>query len=117
MFMKCSLSVKKKIVVPAVHKIAISRKTKSFGTFWVFFLDSMDFRHNQSKYSKDSKSTNFNMQSTPSKTLGDHPRKRRDCPFLSFATKCKCRVTYDLNVETTSFAIGRGCPSQLISYS
>ena len=38
--------------MPAVHKIAISRKTKSFGTFWVFFLDSMDLWHYQSNYSK-----------------------------------------------------------------
>ena len=42
--------------MPAVHKIAISRKTKSFGTFWVFFLDSMDLWHYQSNYSKDSES-------------------------------------------------------------
>ena len=27
----------------AFHKIAISRKTKSFGTFWVFFLDTWIF--------------------------------------------------------------------------
>ena len=43
---------------------------------------------------------------TTSKTLGDHPRKRRwgkDDPFLSFATKCKCRPTYDLNVEAIFF--------------
>ena len=28
--------------------------------------------------------------------------------------KCKCRATYDLNVEVISFAIGRGWHSQLI---
>ena len=61
--MKCSLLVKsiKKILVPAVHKIAMLRKTKSFGTFCLFFLDSMDLWVYQSNYSKDSKSTNFNM--------------------------------------------------------
>ena len=58
----------------AVYKIAISRKTKSFGTFWVFFLDRMDLWRYQSKYSKDSTSTNFNMKPTPSKTLGDQGR-------------------------------------------
>ena len=45
-------------------------------------------------------------------------KKRRwgkDGPFLSFATKCKCRATYDLNVEAISFAIGQDCrSSQLI---
>ena len=50
------------------------------------------------------KSTNFYMWPTASKTLGDHPRKKgvgKDGPFLSFATRCKCRVTYayDLNVK------------------
>ena len=64
------------------------------------------------------KSTNLNMQPTPSKTLGDHPKKRhwgKDGPFLSFATKCRGRATYDLNVEAISFAIGQGChSSQLI---
>ena len=55
------------------------------------------------------------------KHFGDHPRKRRwgkYGPFLSFATKCKCRATYDLNVEAISFAIGQGCrSSQLIGFS
>ena len=103
--------------MPTIHKIAICRKTKSFGTFCLFFLDSIDFWHNQSNYLKDSKSTDFNMQLTPSKTLGDHPRKKqwgKDRPFLSFATKCRGRATYDLNVEAISFAIGRGWHSQLI---
>ena len=45
--------------MPAVHKIAISRKTKSFGTFCLFFLDSMDLWHYPSNYSKHSKSTNL----------------------------------------------------------
>ena len=63
--------------MPTVHKIAISRKSKSFGTFCLFFLDSMDLWHYQSNHSKDSKSTNFNMQPIPSKALGDHLRKRR----------------------------------------
>ena len=102
----------------ALHKIAVSRKTKPFDTFCLFFLDSMDLSHYQSNYSKDSKSTNFHMQPTPSKTLGDHSIKRRrgkDGSFLSFTTKCKCRATYDLNVEAISFAIGQGCrSSQLI---
>ena len=31
-----------KIVVLAFHKIAVSRKTKPFDAFWVFFLDCMD---------------------------------------------------------------------------
>ena len=31
--------------MPALHKTAISRKTKSFGTFWAFLLDSMDLWH------------------------------------------------------------------------
>ena len=43
--------------MPALHKIAISRKTKSFATFCLLFLDSMDVWHYQSNYSKDSKST------------------------------------------------------------
>ena len=38
--------------VPAFHKTAISRKTKSFGTFCPFFLDSMDLSHYPSNYSK-----------------------------------------------------------------
>ena len=104
--------------MPAIHKIAISGKTKFFGTFCQFFLDGMDVWHYQSNYSKDSKSTNFNMLSTPSRTLGDDPRKRRwgkDGPFLSFATKRRGRATYNLNVEAISFAIKRGCrSSQLI---
>ena len=61
----------------AVHKIAISRKTKSFGIFCLLFLDNMELWHYQSNYSKDSKSAYFNMQPTPSKTLGDHPRQRQ----------------------------------------
>ena len=53
MFMKCIYGLKtNKILVPAFHKIPISRKTKSFGTFWLFFLDSMDLWHYQSKDSK-----------------------------------------------------------------
>ena len=63
------------------------------------------------KIYRQMKSTNFNMYPTPSKTLSDHPRKRR-CgklgPFLSFGTKCRSRATYDLNVEAIFFAIGRG---------
>ena len=56
---KCLLNVVNRlkthtILVPAVHKIAISRKTKSFSTFWLFFLDSLDLWHYQSNYSKDS---------------------------------------------------------------
>ena len=46
------------------------------------------------------------MEPTPNKTLGDHPRKRRwgeDGPFLSFATKCRNRATYHLNVEAIFF--------------
>ena len=78
----------------------------------------MDLWHYESNYSKDPKSTNFNIQLTPSKTLGDYPKKRRwgkDGPFLSFATKCRGRATYDLNVEEISFAIKGGCrSSQLI---
>ena len=42
-----------KILVPTVHKIEISRKTNSFGTFWVFFHDIMDVWHYQSNYPKD----------------------------------------------------------------
>ena len=53
MFIKRSLPVKiLKILVPALYKTAISRKTKSFGTFWLFFLDSMDLWHYLSNYSK-----------------------------------------------------------------
>ena len=92
--------------MPAVHKIAISRKTKSFGTFRLFLLDSMNLWHYQSNYLKDSKSTNFNMWPTPSKTLGDHPRKRRwgnDGPFLSFSTKCRGRATYNPNQGRPTF--------------
>ena len=33
--------------MPAVYKLAIFRKTKSFGTFWLFSLDSMDVWHYQ----------------------------------------------------------------------
>ena len=120
MFMKCSLPVKnaQKVLVPAVHKTAISRKTKYFGTFCLFFLDSMDLWHYRSNYSKGSKFTNFNMQPTPRKTLRDHPRKRqwgKNGSFLLFATKCRGRITYDLNVEAISFAVEQGCRSnQLI---
>ena len=43
MCMKCSLPVRKhKILLTTFYKIAISRKTKFFGTSWLFFLDSMD---------------------------------------------------------------------------
>ena len=104
--------------MPAFHKIAISRKTKSLWYMLGILLDSMDLWHYPSNYLKDSKSTNFNMLPTPSIRLGDHPRKKRgskDGPFLWFATKCKCRARHDLNVETISFAIGQGChSSQLI---
>ena len=49
MFIKCSLPVQtQKILVPEVHKIAISRKAMSFGAFCLFFLDSMDVWHFQS---------------------------------------------------------------------
>ena len=41
-----------KILMPAVHKIATSRKTKSFGTFCLFFLDSMNLWHYQSNIQK-----------------------------------------------------------------
>ena len=61
--------------MPTVHKPAISRKTKSFGTFRLLFFDSMDVWHYQSNYSKESKSANVNMLPSPRKTLGDHPRK------------------------------------------
>ena len=63
------------------------------------------------------KSTNINMQPTLSKTLGGHKRKKRwskDGPFFFFPTKCKCRATYDLNVETISFASACGWCNQLI---
>ena len=55
------------------------------------------------------KSTNFNMYPTPSKTHGDHPRKKReskDGPFFWFATNCKCRATYDLNVKAIFLQLG-----------
>ena len=78
----------------------------------------MDLWHYQSNYSKDTKSTIFNVYSTPSKTLDDYARKRqwsKDGPFLSFATKCKCRATCDQYVEAISFTIEQGCHSnQLI---
>ena len=38
--------------MPAVHKTAISRKTKFFGTFCPFFRDSMNVWHYPSNYSK-----------------------------------------------------------------
>ena len=48
--MKCSLPVRStQILVPTPHKIAISRQTKFFGTFWLFFLDRMDLLHYQSQ--------------------------------------------------------------------
>ena len=50
--MKCMLPIENKILVPALHKIAIFRKTKYFGTFCLFFLDSMDVWHYSSNYSK-----------------------------------------------------------------
>ena len=34
-----------------------------------------------------------------------NPRWGKDGPFLSLTTKCKCRATYDLNVEAISIAI------------
>ena len=36
--------------MPTLHKLAISRKTKSYGTFCLFFLDSMDLWHCQSNH-------------------------------------------------------------------
>ena len=45
------------------------------------------------------------MEATPSKTLGDGPRKiggSKDGPVLFFATKCMCQATYDLNVKAMS---------------
>ena len=36
--------------MPAFHKIAISTKVESFGTFCLFFLDSMDLWHYLSSY-------------------------------------------------------------------
>ena len=38
--------------MPAVHIIAIFRKTNSFDTFWLFFLDSMNVWHYPSNYSQ-----------------------------------------------------------------
>ena len=53
MRMKCSLSVRNtQILVPAFHNIAISEKTKSFGTFCLFFLNDMDLWHYPLNYSK-----------------------------------------------------------------
>ena len=53
MYVKCSLPVRNTLIlVTAVHKHAISRKTKSFSTFCLFFLNSMDVWHYQSNYSK-----------------------------------------------------------------
>ena len=49
MFIKCkkktlkTVKKKRKILLPAFHKTAISRKTKSFRTFWLFFLVRMVF--------------------------------------------------------------------------
>ena len=41
--------------------------------------------------------------------------RSKDGPLLSFATKCRDRAIYDLNVEAISFAIGQGfCSNQLI---
>ena len=51
--MKCSVLAKNtQILVPALYNIAFSKKTKSFGTFWLFFVDKMDFWHYLSNYSK-----------------------------------------------------------------
>ena len=62
----------------AFPKIAISGKTKSFGTFCQFFLGRMDLWHYPPKYSfKNKVFENLNIYPTPSKTLGDHPRKKR----------------------------------------
>ena len=38
--------------MPAFYKIAFSKKTKSFGTFCLFFLDSMDVWYYLSSYLK-----------------------------------------------------------------
>ena len=55
-------------------------------------------------------SINFNMQPIPSKTLGDHPRKRqcgKDGSFLLFATKCKSRATYDVMLKQFLLQLGK----------
>ena len=38
--------------MPTFHKIAISKKIKSFSTFWLFFFESMNPWLYPSKYSK-----------------------------------------------------------------
>ena len=70
---------------------------------WIFGIIHQNI---QKDSFKNEVSTNFYTWPTPSKALGDQPRKRRwgkDGPYSSFATKCWCRTTYDLNVEAIFF--------------
>ena len=79
----------------------------------------MDFWHYPSKHSKRfGKKSCLQILICKAKDLAITQGKKEggeNGPFLSFATKCKCRAAYDLNVEAISVAIGRGCrSSQLI---
>ena len=50
------------------------------------------------------------MYSTPNKTLGDTPRKRKGVKmvlFYVFATTCCFLATYDLNVEAIFLQLGK----------
>ena len=120
---KCLLNVvyrlkTNKILVPAFYKIAISRKTKFFGTFslffsiaWIFGIINQIIQKTQSlKILICSLLQEKYLVITQEKDDGG-----KDGPFLSFATKCRGQATYDLDVEAISFAIGQGCHrSQLI---
>ena len=108
--------------MPAFYKITISRKTKSFGTFCLLFLDIMDLWHHQSKYSNKF-IEKYSMQILicsllqPKYLVITQEKKRasKDGAFLSFTTEWKCRATYNLNIKAIFFAIMRGChSSQLI---
>ena len=93
--------------MPAVHKIAISRKTKCFGTFCLFFLDSMGLciiNRNIQKTRSLQISICSLLQAKHLVITQGKDDGNKDGPFLSFATKCKCQATYDLNVKAISFA-------------
>ena len=108
--------------MPAVYKIAISRKTKFFGSFYLFFLDSMDLWHYPSNYSVrffDKQSLQILICSLlQAKHLVITQEKDDGIKMVLFyclqQNVCS-QATYDLNVAIIIIAIRQGCRrSQLI---
>ena len=88
---------------PSVHFV------NSFPIAWMFGIISQSIQKTQSL-----QILTCSLLQAKHLVITQEKRLGKDGPFLSFATKCKCRTTYDLNVEAISFAIGQGCRSQLI---